>query len=67
MLFLAEQGLLLEQQELAATQEVSRRQEYIDFLKQTGQAVDPTTGETVQTLEARLEEMESLELELIKW
>lgn len=60
VLFLAEQGLLLEQQQLAATEEVARQQQYIDFLKQTGQALDPTTGQTVQTLEAQLKQQESL-------
>ncbi len=59
VMFAASQGLLIKQQELAQEQEISRQQQYIDFLKQTGQAMDPTTGETVQTLEARLDEMEA--------
>lgn len=55
VLLKAKQGLLLEQQQAAEEVKLQEQQQYVDYLKQVGMAVDPRTGETTESLQGMLD------------
>lgn len=54
VVFAAQQGILLEQAALAASEEAQRKKEYADYLESVGMTMDPTTGETVASMKGQI-------------
>jgi len=55
VVFAAQQGILLEQRALAASEDAQRKSEYADYLESVGMTMDPTTGETVQSMKGQID------------
>jgi hypothetical protein len=63
VVFAAQQGILLEQQALAASEDAQRKTEYADYLESVGMTMDPTTGETTQSMKGKID-MASIQKDL---